>query len=145
MQQLELFDLWNKEYPEKITYNSFLDFEIYLNNLLNARHYLLLNDQEQITGWAFDFDRQSETWFVIIVRNNEHKKGLGTDLLNFLKSKNTSLNGWVIDHNTDRKKDGDFYPSPLEFYLKNGFQIQKGIRLELETLSAVKIIWTKKD
>jgi hypothetical protein len=53
------------------------------------------------------------------------------------------LNGWVIDHNNDKRKDGLIYISPLKFYEKCGFEIQSDIRLELDNISAVKIKWTK--
>lgn len=67
--------------------------------------------------------------------------GYGTRLLNLAKEKEPVLNGWVIDRNEGVKYNGKPYRSPLEFYLKNGFQTIPGIRLELATLSAVKIQW----
>jgi hypothetical protein len=55
------------------------------------------------------------------------------------------LNGWVIDHNNDRKKNGLIYVSPLKFYEKCGFEIQNYMRLELDKISAVKIKWTNEN
>ncbi|MCB0473527.1 MAG: hypothetical protein KDC56_10755, partial [Flavobacteriaceae bacterium] len=59
------------------------------------------------------------------------------------KEKETELNGWVIDHDNDYKINGELYKSPLNFYLKNGFQKSSDRRLELEKISAVKIKWKK--
>ena len=70
-------------------------------------------------------------------------KGLGTKLLSKAKEKNSELNGWVIDHNKDVKQNGDYYISPIDFYTKNGFKIITETRLELNTISAIKIKWTK--
>ncbi|MCK9481612.1 MAG: hypothetical protein M0R38_07625 [Bacteroidia bacterium] len=64
-------------------------------------------------------------------------------MLNELKSDENVLNGWVIDHNSDIKINGNFYQSPLNFYLKNEFEILNETRLELEIMSAVKIKWKK--
>ena len=64
-------------------------------------------------------------------------------MLNTLKNDENTLNGWVIDHNSDKKLNGNIYQSPLEFYIKNGFETLSETRLELEIMSAVKIKWTK--
>ena len=58
-----------------------------------------------------------------------------------LKENEEMLCGWVIDHHDDRKINGELYLSPLNFYLKQGFDILKEQRLELPTSSAVKISW----
>jgi hypothetical protein len=65
-------------------------------------------------------------------------------MLEIVKRKEIELNGWVIDHSKDKKKNGELYHSPLNFYLKNGF-IELTKRLELDKISAVKIKWIKKD
>lgn len=142
-QKEEIFELWNNEYPEKLSYNSVKDFENYLKNLTNQHHYLLLNENKQINGWAITFIRDNEKWFAIIISEKFHGKGEGTKLLNKLKDEENTLNGWVIDHNLDKKLSGKIYQSPLEFYTKNGFKTFNEIRLELEVISAVKIKWTK--
>ena len=46
----QVFDLWNSEYPEKLTYNNILEFDNYLNNLSNLNHYLLTNKEHLIFG-----------------------------------------------------------------------------------------------
>lgn len=142
-QKAEILKLWNNEYPEKLVYNKVTDFENYLNKLTEQNHYLLLDKNEEINGWATTFIRENEKWFAIIVSEKLHGKGFGTKMLNELKKNENTLNGWVIDHNSDKKINGNFYYSPLEFYLKNEFEALPETRLELDIMSAVKIKWTK--
>lgn len=142
-QKEQILQLWNNEYPEKLAYKNIEGFENYLEKLSKVNHFLLSNDDEKIQGWAITFERESETWFAIILSDNLHGKGWGTKVLNELKQNKNELNGWVIDNSNDKKRNGSFYKSPLEFYLKNEFKILSDIRLELEIMSAVKIKWAK--
>lgn len=103
----------------------------------------MIDESQNIRGWCFDFIRENEKWFVIVVDSKLHGIGLGTKLLNAAKEKEVELNGWVVDHNRDRKKNGDFYRSPLDFYLKNGFEKLSESRLVLDKISAVNIKWKK--
>lgn len=137
----EIFNLWNKEYPEKLSYGSLPEFENYLEKLTNPSYILLLDENQNIKGCYFDFIRDKEKWFVMILDSIIHGQGFGTQILNLAKEWEFELNGWVIDHNNDKKQNGAFYNSPLDFYLKNGFEIHSDIRLELDQLSAVKIKW----
>ena len=139
----QVLDLWNSEYPEKLAYNSLTEFDIYLLNLTNLKHFLLTNETNYIFGWAFTFDRDSEKWFAIILSEKIKGKGYGRKMLEKLKQEEPILNGWAIDHNNYMKKNGLIYVSPLKFYEKCGFEIQTDIRLELDTISAVKIKWAK--
>lgn len=142
-QKEQILQLWNNEYPEKLAYKSIDGFENYLEKLNEVNHFLLMNDDEKIQGWAITFEREGDTWFAIILSENLHGKGWGTKVLNELKQNKKALNGWVIDHSDDKKRNGSFYKSPLEFYLKNGFEVLSDTRLELEIMSAVKIKWKK--
>ena len=143
VQKEQVLQLWNNEYPEKLAYKNMAGFESYLENLNEVKHFLLANNDEKIQGWAITFKRENETWFAIILSENLHGKGWGTKVLNELKQNKKALNGWVIDHSDDKKRNGSFYKSPLEFYLKNGFEVLSDTRLELEIMSAVKIKWKK--
>lgn len=142
-QKEQIFDLWNTEYPEKLVYHSIADFERYMNKLSDQNHYVLLGTNDEIKGWAITFIRENEKWFAIIISEKLHGKGIGTEMLNELKKKESILNGWVIDHDSDKKYNGGMYRSPLEFYIKNGFEVISETRLELEVMSAVKIKWIK--
>lgn len=141
-QKYQLFELWNKEYPTKLAFQCIKDLDNYLNRLTNVTHYVIL-EKVKIIGWAFTFNRENERWFAIIIDNNYQKQGLGNQLLSILKEKETKLSGWVIDHNLDNKVNGETYKSPLEFYVKNNFEILSKEQLELDTISAVKIQWKK--
>jgi len=142
-EKLEIFDLWNSEYPEKLSYQSKKEFNNYLENLTDQSHILLVDIDRKIKGWYFDFTRDDKKWFAIILDSKIHRKGLGTKMLEFAKQKENELNGWVIDHNRDKKKNGETYTSPLNFYLKNGFEKLTENRLELDKISAVQIKWKK--
>ena len=138
----QVLNLWNNEYPEKLSYNNLGEFDHYLQNLNNLKHFLLTDNKDIILGWALTFDRDNEKWFAIILSKKGQGKGLGRKMLDELKQVEPILNGWVIDHNNDRKKNGLTYVSPLKFYEKCGFEIQTDNRLELDKISAVKIKWT---
>ncbi len=142
-EKLEIFELWNNEYPEKLAYESMEAFESYLKSLSGKSHILLIDSNKKIKGWYFDFTRDGGKWFVIILDSKLHGKGFGTRILELAKQKENELNGWVIDHNNDKRMNGEIYKSPLEFYLKNGFVKLPNKRLELDKISAVCIKWTK--
>jgi GNAT superfamily N-acetyltransferase len=138
----KVLSLWNSEYPEKLSYHSLGEFDLYLQGLKNLSHFLLTENLDEIFGWALTFERDNEKWFAIIIAEEVQGKGLGRKMLNKLKQTEPILNGWVIDHYNDKKKNGLMYVSPLKFYEKCGFEILTDIRLELNKISAVKIKWT---
>lgn len=140
-QKESVFNLWNNEYPANLAYNKLENFDAYLNNLTQQNHYLIIDNYENIKGWAFVFNREKEKWFAIIISEDFQGKGIGTLLLNKLKENYNELNGWVIDHERDKKSNGKIYKSPIDFYKKNKFEIIYKTRLELEKISAVKINW----
>lgn len=139
-----LLDLWNSEYPEKLSYRDLAAFNEYLKGLNEARHLLVMDNENIIGGWAFSFDRAGERWFAIILSENFQGRGVGRKILEQLKQTESEFNGWVIDHNSDKKTNGSVYNSPLGFYQKCDFEIMKTERLELDKISAVKIKWIKK-
>jgi hypothetical protein len=141
-QKQDILRLWNNEYSQKLN-KDMAGFDSYLNNLEQQQHILLVNEQEQVLGWAFLFTRDAERWFAIILDAAIQKQGYGKLLIDNLKAKEPILNGWVADHDRDIKTDGTYYISPLPFYLKNDFKVIPECRLENEILSAVKIVWDK--
>lgn len=142
-QKIEIFHIWNNEYPKKLAFQKVENFDEYLSKLEKPMHHILLNNKDKIIGWGIDFYRDNQKWFALLIDNKEQKNGFGKKLLNELKKHNTELNGWVIDHDNDIKITGEKYNSPLGFYLKNNFEILSEHRLENEILSAVKINWCK--
>lgn len=141
-QKTSVLNLWNEEYPVQMQYNSVSELDSYLSTLFNSRHFFLENNDD-ILGWAVKFNRDSEKWFVIILSSRIHFKGFGRKLLNKIQQNESKLNGWVVDNESYIKSDSSIYKSPIIFYYKNGFKIDKNIRLELPNLSAVKISWKK--
>ncbi|HSD06617.1 GNAT family N-acetyltransferase [Flavobacterium sp.] len=141
-QKQSVFELWNLEYPDKLAYSKISELDIYLNALTDKKHYLLLNDENEIVAWAFTFIRDDDKWFAIILNSKIHRKGYGRLLLNELKKNESILNGWVIDQNGIRQNKKQ-YISPLEFYIKNGFEIILDTRIETDKISAVKIRWIR--
>jgi GNAT superfamily N-acetyltransferase len=140
-QKKELMQLWNNEYPLGLNYSNLQDFENYIDKLDEVAHCLLTDEEGYIRGWYFDFFRDGEKWFGLIIDSCLHGQGFGKALLDRAKSIEKELNGWVIDRETELRKDGQPYLSPLGFYRKNGFEVLDSVRLELPQLSAVKVRW----
>ncbi|MEP6646098.1 MAG: GNAT family N-acetyltransferase [Saprospiraceae bacterium] len=132
--------LWNREYPVQLNLTT-ETFEEYLLASGNHLHYLMLDDAAEIIGWACTFDRDDDKWFSILINSLYHGLGLGKMMLHQLKENETRLNGWVIDHGNDLKKNGERYESPMTFYLKNDFHICPDDRFDNGKMSAVKIFW----
>ena len=136
-----VFELWNNEYPEQLVYNSIEEFEEYLEKLIDQNHALLVDNQGRVVGWYFDFIREEQRNFAIILDSEFHGKGFGTRLISYAKENHEELNGWVIDHSDYKKRSGDNYISPLEFYLKNGFEVIRNEKLASSKITAIKIKW----
>jgi len=117
------------------------EFDGFLNTLIDPKYYLFTDDAGNIAGWAATFSAGPVRSFFIMLNSTYHGKGYGTVLLNELKKEGPQLFAWAIDHTNDVKPDGKPYPSPINFYLKNGFTVNNDLRLENELLSAVNILW----
>jgi len=138
--QLEQIDeLWNRNYPVNLKDR----FRLLLVETTHQNHYLLLNCNNKLLGWAMDFERDDEIWFSIIVDKAEQGKGYGKQLVDSLKEKNSIINGWVIDTDTDLLHDGSNYISPLPFYQQQGFVVHTDKRIDTPIISAVKVSWQK--
>jgi hypothetical protein len=142
-QKNTLYNLFNNEYPAVINFTSFSDFENYLKTLNNPLHFFLLNEKNQIQGWAYLFTREKGRWFGILLDSKIQKQGFGSLLINKLKSIENHLNGWVVENDKELKKNGEPYLSPIAFYQKNDFTIDHSIRLETEKLTTIKIEWSE--
>jgi len=118
------------------------DFQAFLDQMIDPKYYLVM-DNSDIAGWAATFTAGPVRSFFIMFNSAYHGKGYGTLLLNELKKEGPRLFAWAIDHNDDVKPDGRPYPSPINFYLKNGFTVNEDLRLENEQLSAVNILWER--
>ncbi|MDP9081926.1 MAG: GNAT family N-acetyltransferase [Bacteroidota bacterium] len=140
-QKERVLQIWNTEYPVKLRMPGMVEFDTFLNTLINPEHYLMVDNDDVIIGWGNKYYIGDVTCFFIMISGEIHGKGYGTTLLNELKKGEKQLFGWAIDHNNDIKADGRPYPSPINFYIKNNFTINTERRLEDEQLSAVNILW----
>ena len=140
----EIIELWNEEYPIQLNYKKIEDFEIYLENLNNCIHYLIQDSNNTIKGWAFKFERDNKKWFAVIIAKEFQGIGIGKNLLEKIKTNETELLGWVINHSNDDKKNGEKYISPINFYKKCDFTITTE-RLQSNLISAIKIKWKKQE
>ena len=131
--------LWNTEFPESLINR----FDKLLIGIENYNHYILQDEYETIVAWAIYFEKDDEIRFSIIVDHNYQRKGYGKLLIDQLKDDLQEFTGWVIDHNNDRKTNGENYISPLNFYIKNGFEILPDNRIDNNILKAVKIKFTR--
>ena len=130
----QLNSLWNSEYPTSLKDR----FGILLDGVEHFLHYII-EEKAQILAWAVAFEKEDEIRFSIIVNPGQQGKGLGKRLIDSLKEDYNEFYGWVIDHNNDQKTNGEFYLSPLTFYVKLGFEVLEDIRINNEMLKAVKI------
>ncbi len=138
-QKAQINKLWNDEYPVKLKDR----FDLLLNDVQNFNHYLI-KDKGEVVAWAVEFEKQKETRFSIIIKNQYQGKGIGKLLINKLKNELDEFYGWVIDNDFDLKSNGETYKSPLKFYLKLGFEILENERINKEILNAIKIKYSNK-
>ena len=139
----QVLRLWNEEFPESLCHPTLKDLEHYLQGLDAPSHLLMTDAEAHIRGWFVHFLREEQPWFVMIVDAAWQGRGYGSGLLRRGREGKSSLCGWVIDHNRALKMNGETYRSPLEFYLKNGFRVVRRVRLELDAISAVKMVWRR--
>lgn len=136
----QINQLWNEEYPVNLKDR----FKILLDGVENFNHYIVEDDSKNILAWAIDFEKDNEVRFSIIVNRKQRGKGLGSFLMKRLKEDLDDFYGWVIDHNDDKKENGENYRSSLSFYVKQGFEVLHDTRIDNDILKAVKIKSTKR-
>ena len=142
-QKQELLGLWNSEYPQNLNYGNLQAMEDYLTQLEDQNHLLILDEQDHIQGWYFDFIREGERWFIIILDAQAQGRKLGSRLMELAKQEHHELNGWVVATNDYYKANGQPYQSPVGFYRKHGFSILPDVKLETDKISVIKITWSK--
>ncbi len=138
-----ILDLWNCAFPETIALEGVEGLEQYLARLDDHHHILLLDEKEIVKGWFFDFIRDEERWFIIMVAPELQGGGWGRKLITKAKATNEILNGWIVDTQNYQTKGGQPYLPPVEFYKKLGFEFFPEIKLELPQISSIKITWRK--
>lgn len=142
-QKNQILKLWNQEYPKKLGLSNRTAFEEYLKNLDDKHHILLCDEHGTIKGWLIYFIRDKERCFVMIIAPSVQGKGWGSKFLDEAKKINPELNGWVVDHSSELKQNGEIYLSPIGFYKKNGFQVLPDIATTKEGINGIKVTWKK--
>jgi GNAT superfamily N-acetyltransferase len=110
--------LWDSEFPVQLNGR----FEEFLDNIVHPRHYVIEDERGQLMAWAVHFEKDQEKRFSIIVSSSHQGKGLGSALVQLLKADLGEFYGWVIDHASYVKADGTPYLTPIQFYIKHGFE-----------------------
>ncbi len=143
LQKQQIIDLWNESYPAAIRHENLESFDNYLAKLTGHNHILLLDKQDVVKAWFFDFIRENDRWFAMIVSPELQGKGIGSRLLYLGKAFSEELNGWTVYDTAYKKANGQPYRSPVEFYIKNGFQIHPEIVWETPVMNSIKITWKR--
>ncbi|GAB5522461.1 MAG: hypothetical protein Roseis2KO_03330 [Roseivirga sp.] len=142
-QKQDIVGLWNAEYPAHLSYEDISGFDHYLDGLSDPVHFIIYDRDRHVQAWLITFTRDNARWFAMILNGSLQGKGMGSKLLDEAKKLEDELNGWATDHSRDVRADGKPYPSPIGFYLKNGFEVLPDIRMEKGALSTVKIRWKR--
>ncbi len=142
-QQFELLKCWNEVYPLNLKFDDLGKMKIYFDGLQKLEYFLLIDSSIPATAFSFRFIRDEELWLAMLMPPSMQGKGYGSILIEELTENINSISAWVVDHERDVKADGSPYISPLLFYLKERFEIQEGVRLETDTISAAKLVWEK--
>ncbi|MDP4963991.1 MAG: GNAT family N-acetyltransferase [Salibacteraceae bacterium] len=133
--------LWNVEYPTVIAHKTPASFDAYLAALADQNHVLVVDENQVIQAWFFDFVRNNERNFAMIVSRQVQGRGLGRKLINQAQTRHSNLNGWVVKTNGLLRVDGSEYPNPKDFYLKCGFTVLEDQIWKTEAFETVKIHW----
>jgi hypothetical protein len=142
-QQFELLKCWNEVYPLNLKFDDLGKMKIYFDGLQKLEYFLLIDSSIPATAFSFRFIRDEELWLAMLMPPAMQGKGYGSILIEELTENINSISAWVVDHERDVKADGSPYISPLLFYLKERFEIQEGVRLENDAISAAKLVWKK--
>ncbi|OJJ15999.1 hypothetical protein BKI52_35085 [marine bacterium AO1-C] len=143
-QKQAIMQVWNEVYPAQLAHTTLVSFEKYLQPLKREQHILVIDNTEKIVGWLVTFDRYNDRWFAMLLADRIKGQGVGSELLNQVKTINKVLNGWVVEHNDYKRRDGTPYLSPLNFYIKNGFTVLPENRLEDQKLTVIQVRWEHK-
>lgn len=125
-QREQINALRDDKYPSKLKDR----FPIHLDGADWYNQYIIEDLNNNTIAWTVDFEKKSQIRFSIIVASIHKGKGLGRMLIEKLRTENEEFYGWVIDHNNDFKLNGEYYKTPMPFYLKHGFEILNDKRID---------------
>ncbi len=136
----QINDLWDAEYQQTLNGR----FPKLLDGVDDYCHYVI-EQEGRVAAWAVHFWKDNERRFSIIVDATHQGSGMGKALMDRLKCDLTEFYGWVVDNNSHLKADGTYYRSPLQFYIKQGFEVLNDQRIDNELLNAVKVRWGSRE
>ncbi len=145
--------IWNEEYPTiidryhlpKLTGKKPLLSE-------HSKHWKIIlarkknHPKENIIGFIqLQLSRENDRicFFIMAIDRSHQRMGIGTKLLEKAKELVDELHGWVIVEDIYFKEDGSPYHSPLQFYLRNGFELGKKRYVKEKNLLLKEVIWRK--
>lgn len=133
--------LWNQEYPKDLSLAGVDAFDEYLEKLAD-RHHFLVSDEDRIVGWLVDFIRDGHRCFAMLLDPAVQGKGIGSSLLKEAKKFNGELVGWVINSDEHLKADGSTYRSPIGFYEKQGFKVDRDVVTVKSGIRGIQLRWS---
>jgi len=139
----QLFELWNREYPEVLQFENFSQYNTYLSGLEKPTHFMIKTEENSIIGWFFCFERDHDNWFGLLVHHQFQNQGLGKTLIKKAQTKYSKLNAWIVKDNIYKMYNGKTYKSPLNFYLKYGFRVVPNKYRKTDKISTIKIQWKR--
>ncbi len=133
------------EYPKFTREIKFLKFKNFLNQN-EERKIIIATSDEKLIGWLMvSFaDKLGIYHFNMLVHRDFQRTGIGSKLLLNAKEHFNELYGVVVPVNRYKRRDGTQYRSPLEFYLRNGFQLTGKKFIGYKDVTMVEIKWSNK-
>lgn len=114
--------LWNEGFPAEVILPSVEALQQIIE-VSNCKHYTIRNASSDIQAWMAVFDRYNTRWFSILVSPEAQGLGMGSTLIQYAKTMEPCLEGWVVQSDTLTHADGSPYKSPLAFYKKLSFRL----------------------
>lgn len=138
-----VYACWNEVYPEHFCFEDYVQFELYIHQLKEPRHFIIYNNLDNPVGWLCTFEREKQRWFVMLVDDRYKHKNYGSQLLKAAKSIYDELIGWVVVDTASNCKNGSLYRCPVNFYKKNHFITIPNTREMIKGVLLEKMLWNR--
>ena len=79
----------------------------------------------------------------MIVNGKYQRQGIGSKMITMAKERFKDLHGWIVMDFSHKRSNGDIYPSPLNFYMKNGFEVTGKTLDSIPDVTLYQIKWLK--
>ena len=142
----------NEEYPTVLKPTTFEHAEKWLKNPNRPNRYITVRDSRTnppslvgILVFSEHADYPDSTWFSMVIKREDQRKGIGKKLLDLAKVYSNELRAFSVEHDNYVKKDGSTYFAPLDFYTKYDFFVGEKTLMTERGLECVEIIWKKEN